>query len=125
MGKAYSSDLRERGVAAIEGGMSRRQAALRFGVAKSTAIDWARRFRETGSVAPGKMGGYKPKAISGEHRIWLIARCKERGFTLRGLVDELLADRGLAVHYRSVWNFVREENLSYKRNRSRQRTASP
>jgi transposase len=35
------------------------------------------------------MGGYKPKAIAGEHRAWLLERIKERDFTLRGLVAEL------------------------------------
>jgi transposase len=51
MGKPYSNDLRERVVAAVEGGMSRNQAAARYGVAISMAIGWVRRFRETGSMA--------------------------------------------------------------------------
>jgi putative transposase len=41
---------------------------------------------------------------------------------LLGLVDELLAERGLKVDYRSVWNFVHEEKMSYKKKRSVQRT---
>ena len=122
MGRAYSNDLRERVVAVVEGGKSRRQAAAQFGVGISTAIRWTRRFRETGSVAPDQIGGYKPKAISGEHRIWLIARCKDKAFTLRGLVTELAKKRSLNVDYRSVWNFVHEEKLSYKKKRFRQRT---
>ena len=73
MGKPYSMDLRERVVAAVEEGrLSRRQAAERFGVGVSTAINWVRRFRETGSVAPGQMGGHKPKAIRDAHRDWLL-----------------------------------------------------
>ena len=64
MGKPYSEDLRKRVVAAVEtGGLSCNQAAKQFGVAISTAIGWVRRLRETGSVAPGKMGGHRPKAI--------------------------------------------------------------
>lgn len=43
MGKPYSLDLRKRVVAAIEGGMSRNQAAKQFGVAISTAIGWTKR----------------------------------------------------------------------------------
>ena len=108
MGKPYSMDLRERLVAAVEaGGMSCHQAPAQFGVGVSTAIVWVRRLRETGSVAPGQMGGHKPKAISGEHRAWLLERTKARDFTLRGLVAELaeLAERGLKVDYRAVWNF--------------------
>jgi transposase len=67
MGKPYSLDLRKRVVGAIESGMSRNQAAKQFGVAISTAINWMKRVDETGSVAPGQMGGHKPKAISGNN----------------------------------------------------------
>ena len=125
MAKPYSLDLRERVVAAVEqGGLSRHEAARRFGVGVSTAIAWVRRLRETGSVAPGQMGGHKPKAIRGEHEAWLRARVEERDFTLRGLVAEFAA-RGLDVDYRSVWNFVHAEKLSFKKNGARQRAGSP
>jgi putative transposase len=122
MGRPYSMDLRERVVGAVDkGGLSCRQAAAQFGVGVNTAILWVRRFRETGSVAPGQMGGHKPKAISGEHRDWLLERAKTGDFTLRGLVAEF-AERGLKVDYRSVWEFVHAENLSFKKKRRRQRT---
>src|SRR6476619_822172 len=77
MGKPYSLDLRKRVVAAIEGGMSRNRPAKQFGVAISTAIGWMQRVEGTGSVAPGQMGGHKPKAISGEHAAWLSQRIKD------------------------------------------------
>jgi transposase len=32
----------------------------RFGIAKSSVIKWHQRYRKTGSVAPGKMGGHPP-----------------------------------------------------------------
>src|SRR5687767_10938698 len=117
MARPYSLDLRERVVTAVEkSGLSRRRAAAQFGVGISTVILWVRRLRETGSVAPGKIGGYKPKAIAGAHRDWLLQRIKEKDFTLRGLVAEL-AERGLKVDYRSVWNFVHAEKLSFKKKR--------
>jgi putative transposase len=126
MSRAYSMDLRDRVVGAIESGrMSCRGAASHFGVAASSAIKWMQRYRQTGSAAPGQMGGHKPKAISGEHRDWLIARCQARAFTLRGLVAELAVERGLKVDYRSVWSFVHTEGLSFKKNRARSRTGSP
>ena len=117
MARPYSMDLRKRVVGAVEEeGLSRRQAAARFGVGISTVIGWVRRLRETGSVAPGQMGGHKPKKIAGAHRDWLVERCRERDFTLRGLVAEL-AERGLKVDYRSVWEFVHAEKLSHKKRR--------
>ena len=124
MGKPYSVDLRKRVVAAIEGGMSRNQAAKQFGVAISTAINWMKRVDETGSVAPGQMGGHKPKSILGEHAVWLSQRIKDGDFTLRGLVGEL-AERGLKVDYRSVWEFVHAEKLSFKKKRGGWRTRPP
>jgi putative transposase len=117
MGKPYSMDLRERVVGAVEGeGLSRRQAAARFGVSYSAAIAWLKRVRETGSAAPGQMGGHKPRKIAGAHRDWLIGRCRFGDFTLRGLVAEL-GERGLKVDYRSVWEFVHAEKLSHKKRR--------
>jgi transposase len=125
MGRPYSLDLRERAVAAVEDeGMSRQAAAARFGVAASTVINWVRQFRDKGHGKPGRMGGHKPKAISGEHREWLLTRCRASDFTLRGLVGELAEQRGLKVDYRSVWEFVHAEDLSYKKNPSARRARS-
>lgn len=121
MGRPYTMDLRERVVAAVEGGMSRRQAARVFSVSPSAVINWMKRVSETGSVAPGQMGGHKPRAIAGEHHAWLVERCRAGAFTLRGLVAEL-AGRGLKVDRHSVWDFVHAEGLSFKKNRACQRT---
>jgi putative transposase len=112
-------------VAAVKrGGMSCNRAAKQFGVGVSTVINWVKLLRETGSVAPGKMGGHKPKKIAGEHRLWLLQRTKDGDFTLRGLVAEL-AERGLKVDYRSVWEFVHAEKLSFKKKPGGWRTRPP
>ena len=76
MVKPYSLDLSNRVVAAIEGWMSRKRAAKQFGEAISTAIGWMQRVDETGSVEPGQMGGHKPKAVSGDHAVWLSQRIR-------------------------------------------------
>ena len=124
MGRPYSIDLRERVVAAVvNGGISCHWAARQFGIGASTAINWVRRQRESGSVTPGKMGGHRPKSIAGEHRAWLLQRIKTGEFTLRGLVAELV-ERGLKVDYRTVWAFVHAEKLSFKKKLGGQRTRS-
>jgi transposase len=43
MPKAYSADMRERVIAEVEGGASRREAAEEFEVSASTAIIWVKR----------------------------------------------------------------------------------
>jgi putative transposase len=62
------------------------------------------------------MGGHCLPKIAGEHRLWLVDRCHAHAFTVRGLVKEL-GERGLSVNYRSVWEFVRAEKLTYKKRR--------
>ena len=58
MGRPDSMDLRERAVRAVEvDGLSRHAAAARFGLGVSTVINWVRRWRATGSLRPGQMGG--------------------------------------------------------------------
>jgi transposase len=118
MARPYSMDLRRRVVSAVkEEGLSRHQAAARFGVAISTAINWVKRYEERGNAEPDRFGGHKPRKIAGAHADWLRQRCGEKPFTLRGLVKELAAERALKVDYRSVWEFVRSEGLSYKKRR--------
>ena len=50
MATSLSADLRRRVVAAVEGGMSRREAAAHFRVGASSAIRWVAQARETGEV---------------------------------------------------------------------------
>jgi transposase len=45
MTKAYSEDLRERVIAAVESGAMRRAAAAQFKVSVSSAIRWVRRWQ--------------------------------------------------------------------------------
>lgn len=124
MARPFSIDLRERVVSAVEDGMSRRQAASHFDIGVSTVIKWVRRFRATGSVAPGQMGGHKPILLEA-HRDFVHGRFAEQPeLTLRGLQRDL-AERGVMVSYGAVWAFVHAEGLSFKKNRLRQRTRPP
>lgn len=124
MPRALSVDLRERVVRAVESeGLSRRRAAARFGVGVSTVIAWVRRFRDSGRLEPDRVGGCKPRTLRGEHRDWLLQRCRAGDFTLRGLVAELAA-RGLKVDHHSVWEFVHAEKLSFKKKPACQRAGS-
>jgi putative transposase len=129
MARPLSIDLRERVILAVErDGLSRNEAARRFGVAISTAVNWVRKHRDTGSTAPGKMGGHKPRKLVGAQRDWLLERTKT-DFTLRGLcaelADPLIGPGAVRVDYRTVWSFAHDEGLSFKKKRSSRRTAPP
>ena len=57
MPKALSFDLRSRVLAAIDAGLSCRQAAARFGVSASSAIRWQGMRRAGGDARPQPPGG--------------------------------------------------------------------
>lgn len=118
MTKALSMDIRERAMARLAAGEPVRDVAEALSVAPSSVVKWSLRLRATGSAAPGKIGGYRPRKIRGEHETWLRARMAGEPFTLRGLVAEL-AERGLRVDYHTMWNFAHDEGLSFKKNRAR------
>ena len=110
-----SMDLRERAVRAVEAGDSCRTVAARFGVSVSAVVKWSQRYRETGSVAPGKMGGHRPWVLE-PHRAFIVERiARVPHLTLHGLKDELAA-RGVKVSHNAVWRFLRREGLRFKKN---------
>ncbi len=120
MSKPYSEDLRERAVAAVEGGLSCHQSATKFSVGVSSVIRWCERKRTTGSVAAKPMGGkIKPKL--GPHRDWLLDRTRaEPSLTLEELRVEL-AERGVKVVVSTIWEFFERETWSFKNNSARRR----
>ena len=65
MARPLSLDLRERIVAAVEGGLSRRSAASRFAVTENCAIKLVRRWQHTGSVEPGRWAVTSPSPWPG------------------------------------------------------------
>ncbi len=105
MSKPKSTDLGEwLALSILRKGLSAWAAAARSGLEVSSATIWIRRYRETGSVTPGKIGDYKPNILSAPHVDWLVERAKS-DFTLGGLVAEL-AEREVKVDYTQIWRFV-------------------
>ena len=114
----YSVDLRERALARKEAGETNREIAAALRISPSCVSKWTKRRRETGSLAPARIGGYKPRTLSGDRADWLRARIAAGPFTLRGLSAEL-AERGIKTHPRAVWVFVHAEGLSFKKRMAR------
>ena len=118
MSRALSVDLRERVVARHETGESIRAVGLLFGIAPSTVSKWAKLRRETGSVRPAKIGGYRPRLLA-PHRETVHALVAQRPHrSMRELRDELAA-LGIEVSEETVRSFLHAEGLSFKKNRLR------
>lgn len=122
MARAYSQDLRERVVAAVEAGATRQAAGDRFGVSDSSAIRWVQRWRGSGEFAAKRHGGGTSPLE--EHAAVLLALvAEEPDLTL----DEwcvVLRERAIVTSRVSVWRFFDRHKISYKKNSARQRAGA-
>lgn len=117
MPKAYSRDLRERVITAVETGASRREAAERFEVSVASAVKWLQRWYQQRSAAPKPRGGsISPlEEFSGEI-LDLIAR--QPDLTLVETVAEL-RKRRIKTSRSSLWRFLDRHNITLKKRMAR------
>jgi transposase len=64
------------------------------------------------------MGGHRPFAISGEHRLFVLRKIEETPHATLRALSAALAARGLKVHPATVGRFLARERKSFKKNRS-------
>jgi transposase len=125
MTTAYSFDLRERVVGAVDEGASRRRAAGIFKVSVSTAIRWARRMAETGTCAARPSGGDHRSKVVEAHADWLLALNREEpDLTLMEIQTRLKETHGLTKSVSCLWRFFTRHGISFKKNRARRRTGA-
>jgi putative transposase len=117
MGRPLSEDLRERIVAAVEAGASRREAAERFSVSASCAVKLLQRWRRTGSVAPGHICGQKRHALA-EHDGAVRALVAAVPDATLAELRAGLAAQGIRVGQTSVHRFLHAIGLTRKKRRS-------
>jgi transposase len=114
MPRPYSQDLRDRVVASVGGGCSRRTTAKLFSVSIAAVVRWSQRFATLGSAAALAMGGHRPHRLAGR-RDWLLARTAEKpDLTLREILAELAAD-GVKVSHDALWAFFTREGITFKK----------
>lgn len=124
MGHCYGNDLRRRVVSAIVGGMSARAAAARFCVAPSTAINWHRRWRETGSVIPARQG-QPPGSKLDAHEGYLLELVRvEKDISLTEIAERLATERGVATCAATIWYFYAKRGLTHKKRQAMHRSNS-
>ena len=115
MGHALSMDLRVRLLAAIEGGLSCRAAAARFGVAPSTAIRWHAQQRETGSVSPKPQGGDMRSRRVEQRSADILALWEARKDISLEELRIALAEAGLVVSVAGLHRFFSRRGMTRKK----------
>src|SRR3954464_15755481 len=122
MAKAYSEDLRERVIAAVDAGATRRAAAVQFKVSISSAIRWVRRWQADWEIAAKPRGGSVSPLE--DHAAALVALVTEAPDLTLDEFCALLRERKIETSRVSVWRFFSRHGLSFKKNPARQRTGT-
>ncbi len=108
-------DLRGRTLAAVDGGMSRRAAAGRFGVSVSSVIRWDAPRRAAGGYAPKPQGGdMRSRRIDAQRAVVMAALEEERDQSLEELRARL-AGRGVAASISALSRFFQRHGLTRKK----------
>ena len=115
MAKMISMDLRTRLVAAVQGGSSRRAAAVRFGVSASCAVKLLGRVHATGSAAPGRRGRRAGSGKLERFKAALIGWVEATpDITMPELAERLQRSHGVTVRPSSLSRLLCQAGWTYK-----------
>jgi transposase len=115
MARALSQDLRDRVVGAIEGGLSCRAAAARFGIGAATAIRWRQLALRHGRAVAKKQGGDKRSGRIEAHADFLLALVEDEGDPTLAEIQARLAERGTPVGLGTLWRFFDRHGITRKK----------
>jgi transposase len=122
MAKAYSLDLRERVVDAVNEGATRYEAAERFGVGVSSAVRWHQAWRNEGTFEAKLCGGSRsPLEDHAEQILEIVAEQQDR------TLDEIVAamhKRRLPGSRTALFRFLERHGITHKKSSARQRTGA-
>jgi transposase len=122
MPNPLSNDLRERVVAFVEAGHSRRAAAAHFLVSPSAVINLMTLLQQTGSIEPKPRGGWRHSKLD-PHRSFLLSRVAEKAdITMPELAKELATASGTTVDPSSFSRWLIRNGYRFKKNPAGQRT---
>ena len=118
--QAYSQDLRERVLRALDRGDRPAEIARRFEVSRLWVYRVRDRQQETGVRSSFQIGGHRRSRLAETEQVlraWIAA---EPDLTLAEL-QQRLAQQGVATKIGALWHQLNKWNLTFKKNSARQR----
>ena len=115
MTRAYSSDLRQRVLDAIDGGLSTHKAAKRFDIGVATAVRWHRAWRDHGEREARKQGP-KGGGKLDPHEVFILGLVEaEPDITLVEVGERLVAERSISAVPSTIWLFLERRGITFKK----------
>jgi transposase len=121
--RAYSQDLRERVLRALERGERPTNIAMRLEVSRVWVYQVLRRFKHSGQRGSLPMGGHRRSRVAAMEstlRAWIEA---EVDVTLAELCARL-GERGITIKVPALWHQLNKWKLTFKKNSARQRAVA-
>ena len=115
MARTLSQDLRDRVVSAIDGGLSCRAAAGRFGVSVSSAIRWRQLALRHGQAVARPRGGDRHSGTIEAHGGFIRELIAEQGDMTLVEVQARLIERGATVGIGTVHRFFVRHGITRKK----------
>lgn len=122
MGRALSRDLRDRVVAAVDGGVSCRRAAERFGVSAASAIRWRQLALRHGTPAAKSQGGDRRSTKIEDHAAFILAAIEQQPDPTLSELRVMLAERDVSVSIATLWRFFARHGITRKKRPATQRS---
>ena len=112
--KAYSMDLRERILAACDGGMKTKEASEKFSVSPAFVRRLKQRRRETGEIEPRRgKPGRKPKLVEKQQQLQELVK-EQPDATLEELRDRI--DEKVCLS--TIWRTLKKMGITLKKSSS-------
>jgi transposase len=119
--QAYSQDLRDRVLRALDRGDRPTEIARRFEVSRIWVYQVRARVEQTGERGSFPIGGYRRSRVvemEAVLRAWIVA---EPGLTLAELQQRLM-QQGVSIKIGALWHQLNKWNLTFKKNSARRRS---
>ena len=115
MGKPYSSDLRQRFVAALDEGMSAGAAGRRMRIARATAVRWAAIWQREGRAEALPMGGDRRSEALDVHAPKILGWLDATPDLFLSEIVARLADEGIETSGSSVARLLTRHGITRKK----------
>jgi transposase len=122
--RAYSQDLRDRVLGALERGEGPSAIAQRYEVSRLWVYQVRRRWEEHGQRHSLQVGGYRRSRIAhkeGQIRQWIE---QTPDLTLMQLSERLAEEDDIQIKIPALWHQLDKWGLSFKKNPARQRAGA-
>ncbi len=119
--RPLSQDLRQRIIAAREGGQGTGEVCQRYGVSRKSVERFWQEYCRTGRCLPKQIGGYRRSRLAPHDRRlqrWIEA---QPDLSLGELQQRCLVQLGVSVGITALWHRLRRLGLSFKKNDARRR----